>query len=445
MKRIIFGLMLLILKTATGFSQGLPEGIDGKIRYKKGNYIQFAKSTNSITRSSNKVSIKLDSLVYFVPKKKDYFVNFRIDLFEEKGEKPIRSYSYLIEDIIENRIDSKQKKQILTNQTLASGINLKNVKFLQLKCQVIQKREKEEAINSTLDSFLNQMVEGVPYVNLVNELLSAQNENEDVLFFNRDYDIPLNNVEYTFKQSTDDQNRLLSSKRPIYIPVSVSIQNEFITPSIAGYLFKKVSQLTELVSGVQDIDGKNYDINGMIKLRITNDDNINIPDYLVNTLQDLVLSLNFTQTGLSDFEGLKKRLNENLKTFKSSNLYDEKIAFSIQSVLQLSEIYKILLTKEEIFKSNSKGENGEAVAVIEFELFRRKFKDYYERLSFQEKDFGFIAYGIENSIYNGKYVRIFIPYSLPDIANNEMIRWQINVHEILNEMFSGKYAMPFEP
>ncbi|WP_299438223.1 hypothetical protein [uncultured Aquimarina sp.] len=443
MKKIILG--LLLFSTISSFSQSLPEGLDGKINYKKGNYVQFAKSVNSITRSSNKVSIKLDSIVYFVPKKKDYFVNFRIDLFEEKGEKPTRSYSYLIEDIVENRVDNKQKKQILTNQTLASGVNLKNIKFLQLKCEIIEKQDNEDAINSTLDKFLNQMVEGVPYVNLVNQLLSAQNEDEEILFFNKDYDIPLNNVEYTFKQSTDDNNRLLSSKIPIYIPINAAVQNEFINPSVAGYLFKKISQLTELVSGVQDIDGKTYDIDGMIKLRITNDDNINIPDYLINTLQDLVLSLNFTQTGLSDFENLKKRLTENLKTYKSSNLYDEKINFSIQSVLQLSEIYKILLTKEAIFKSNAQGQNGEAVAVIEFELFRRKFKDYYERLSFQEKDFGFIAYGIQNSIYSGKYARIFIPYSLPDIANNEMIRWQINVHEILSEMHNGKYAMPFEP
>gem|GEM_PF-2822483 len=439
-------IILLILSALSSLGQEreiLPNGIEGEINYTKGNYFQFSKSDRSITRTSNKMSIKLDSLVYFLPEKKNYYVNFRIELYDDIGDDPTQSFTYLIKDIVSKRIGG-EKKQFLLNQTLASGISLKNIKFLKMKISIIEIQSKnEEYLDRALNEFLNKIVEGVPYANLISSVLSSQDKAEDnILLSNTVYDIPLNNIEYSFKKGTSDSTRLLSSKVPIYIPVAREIHNEYISPSVASYLFRVLSGLTNLVSGVDDIDGKNYQINGMIKLRITNDDNLNLPLYLENKLNKFVLSVNPLDKDSKTYESAKSSLLKDLDTYESSVVYDEKIYYSIQTILILADAYKTLLDKEKIM--NGAIVEGANNARIEFQDFRRTFKHFYDRSSYQENEFGFISYGIKDNIYEGKWARIFIPYSLTSIANNEVVNWQINVHEKLGEFNDGEYAMAIE-
>ena len=196
------------------------------------------------------MSIKLDSLVYFLPKKTNYFVNFNIELYNDINNDPIQSFTYLTKDILSER-KGNEKKQFITNQTLASGISLKSIKFLHIKTTIVEVNGKnEEFLNTTLNGFLDEMIEGVPYASLINKLLKSQDDKGDVLFFNQVYDIPLNNIEFSFKKGTADSTRLLSSARPLYIPIAGDVLNEYINPSIASFLFSKLSQLTNLASGV---------------------------------------------------------------------------------------------------------------------------------------------------------------------------------------------------
>ena len=444
MKNLNF--IIFLLFCLSSFSQSdskLPDGIDGEINYTRGNYFQFSKSDKSITRTSNKMSIKLDSLVYFLPKKKDYYVNFNIELFDNVNEDPKKSFTYLIKDIVSER-NGGDKKQFLSNQTLASGINLKNINFIKIRTSIVEiKRKNEEFLNTTLDGFLDEVIEGVPYSNLISKLLSSQDDEEDdILFFNKSYDIPLNNIEYSFKKTTADSTRLLSSKKPLYIPIATDIHKEYIDPSIASYLFGALSKLTDLVSGVDDINGKNYKINGMIKLRITNDDNLNLPIYIENKLNKFVLSVNPLDQDSKDYIAARENLLKDLETYESSAVFDEKVNYSIKTIMILADAYKTLLDKEKIM--NGAEVDGASNARIEFQDFRRTFKHYYDRSSYQENEFGFVSYGIKNNIYSGKWARIFIPYSLTSIANNEVINWQINIHEKLNEFNKGEYSMSLE-
>jgi hypothetical protein len=437
---------ILILFSLSSFSQNdtkLPDGIDGEINYTRGNYFQFSKSDKSITRTSNKMSLKLDSLVYFLPKKKDYYVNFNIKLFDDINEEPIKSFTYLIKDIVSER-KGGDKKQFINNQILASGINLKNIKFLKIRTSIVEiKNKNEEFLNTTLDGFLDEVIEGVPYANLIGKLLSSQDDDEDdILLFNKTYDIPLNNIEYSFKKSTSDSTRLLSSKKPLYIPMTTDIQKEYIDPSIASYLFGALSKLTNIVSGVNGVDGKNYQINGMIKLRITNDDNLNLPIYIESKLNKFVLSVNPLDKDSKNYLATKTNLLKDLQTYESSAVFDEKVNYSIKTIMILADAYKTLLDKEKIM--NGAIIEGANNARIEFQDFRRTFKHYYDRSSYQENEFGFVSYGIKDNIYAGKWARIFIPYSLTSIANNEVINWQINVHEKLNEFNDGEYSMSLE-
>lgn len=441
MKKILFLLTIIISSISYAQEINKPSSLDGVIKHQRNNYIDFAKSTRAITRASNRVSIKLDSIVYFLPEKENYYVNFIVDLYEDKSSEPLTSLSYLIKDIVTERKGDK-KKNILTNQVFASGLSFEKAKFLKLRCQLIKMNDKEDAINNTLNGFLKKIVESVPYVDLINNLLESQNDNDDeILFFNQEYDVPLNNVEYTFKKQSDDSPRLLSSATPIYIPINSSINNEYLNPSIAGFIFKTLCKAASVTTGITASDGKTYKFDGMIKLRITNDDNLNIPDYLQNPLEDYALSITPSNISTSEFKTVKDKLKEALRSFKESNSYDKKIFFSIQQLMILGESYQMLLEKETVI--NGGGAPGSTEGRLAFQELVRTFREFYDRTSHQQAAFDFLAYGIYNTVYENEWARIFIPYNLTDIANNEMIRWQINIHEKLNDYNSGEFKIPF--
>jgi hypothetical protein len=414
--------IISIIFHQTASAQQLPNGLDGVLSYQNGSFVDFSKYKGFVVRSNN-VSLKLDELIYYVEDKGEFYVSLEVNYYDWKDKninrpEPIYSFAQVFKETISNNKTTHRLKNI----RLTSNLPLDDINNVEIIARIVKVNPKQDKINSLIDEQLNASFSSFPAISIINKLISSQREEDDkpTLVFKSDFDIPLNSFEFANKQVKIDSTRLISNNVPIYIPLNTNVESQKIKPSVLAGLFKLISDLSGVVTG-ETFDEKKIPFKGIMKLHFTTDDNSNVPDQISEGLDDVVFSINRSDKWKSEFNQAKENLWAILKTYKRGDDANDRIAYGVKSFIDLSVSYTDLLNEREDYSD-----------VTKFKEFYKEFKDFYDELSYHETDYGFVSYGVE-SIYQNSYARIFIPYGLDDRTAKTFIKWQITIHEFLNE------------
>lgn len=433
MKKLLLFIVTVCICNTT-FSQSesnIPKGLDGILEFENGNRIDFSRFNNYITRLNN-VSLNLDKLIYWTEAKGEFYIHLEVNYYNwEKGKskpEPSFSFSRLFKETIENEKSIHELSQI----KLTSSLPLENITNVEIISKIVKKNDKQKEINKILKGYINSSITSSPTTEIINKLVDTQKrEDDDYLVFKSDYDIPLNSIEFANKVAKIDSNRVIYNNAPIFIPINKDVDDNLLKPSVLQAAFDGLSALTGVISG-ETFSTKETPFEGMIKIHFTADDNLNIPFEIKKGIDDMVFSINSDENWETEFSNAKNRLWSTLKTVRISESFNYRLIYGIKEFLILSDSYKDLMINETQLRTD----------LVKFQVFQRKFKDFYDDLSFLENTYGFVSYGIENIYGTDKYARIYIPYGLDERTMKLFIKWQVSIHQLLAEQaYDAEYKL----
>ena len=410
--------------TSFCYSQSIPPEFSGTLNVSNGGFVDFSSFDKYITRS-NDVSLKLDTLLYYVKSKGKYYVSINVNYYNwgQSGghEKPEPEYSFAT--VFEEMVEENYFMKVATGIKLTQNVSLRTINTIEISVDIVRAKDNQSDIDNILSGLLNTVLTSYPQIQIVKDLLMAESDKDNSqLVFHRDFDIPLNSFEYFEKKKDRDSIRLLEAYSPIFIPIKTVVADPKLRPSLLRAGFKLLSASANLVVG-KEFDKKNVEFTGMIKLYFTNDDNNNVPDYITNDLRALTFSIKNSGSWKSDFDHNHRKLWRSLDVYQSSDEIDQRVLIGSKAFADLSQVYVDYLLNSASYRNPSIDSGGNGAQSLNDQL-----KNFYQLLSLYRKEEGIITYAVEG-IYSNAYTRIYIPYGLDNTLIKNFISWQIALHQ----------------
>lgn len=431
MKRIT--LMIFLALSLNSFAQesitDLPKGLDGI--FEDADNIDFSAFNDYITRMDN-ASLNLDKLVYWTEAKGEFYIHLEVNYYDWQNgtDKPEPTYSF--SRLFKETIKNEENIHTISQNKLSSLLDLENITNIGIRAKIVKVNDKQEAINKVLGNYINSSLTSNTATEIVKDLLETQKKDGDeYLSFKSDYDVPLNSIEFAKKKNSQNSSRLLYNNKILYIPIDKKVDDNLLKPSLLQSAFDGLSALTGLVTG-ETFSTTTTPFEGMIKVHFTSDDNLNIPYAVKKGIDDVVFTMNVASDSQNKYKEAETRLWNILETTRVSENSNYRLNYGIREFLNLSSIYKDLVYNQSAIDND----------INEFNKFYKKFLTFYKDLDYLDKTYGFVSYGVGNIYKNNEFAKVYVPLGLDERTIRIFIRWQVAVHQYLeNQGYSEEYKL----
>ena len=384
---------------------------------------------DTITRQ-NSCTIYLADFLFAEPVDGKFLVNLAISFnsaipgsIEPKIK---REYRTVFSDVIENIKENEAVELSLSNKKLIENFNLSDVTDINIKIELIRKKEENTTqIMNLVKPLLGKVSYLAPFSEVLdNFLLDVQDPSKkQILLFQGDFRVPQNVFEYSKLKTTGSIPLIKNNEK-----CAILLEGETSIPkadaSVSGNAFKFINDVTNYVSGKSVIKPDKFKYKGAVKLFFTKDAISLLPQSLNEELHDIERNVDKgLSTNINSVANeIELKLSEayQLTEFnrKEKNI-DEQTYFSIVEYLKISKIYLDYL---KYLDGDSK--NSENIG------WDDRLKTWAYNIDIKGAMQQFQAIGIKN-IYKNKIAKIYLPYSLGDNLIMSFFQMQVCLHQAL--------------